>query len=967
MSKLTNSLRAVLMVVAIMTYAFVFAANKQQTVSQVTSAVVLTEAVDYHITSKEPFATAGSIDIQNADAAVVFDNIKPSTVISKYLSKVTANGVALSNNNNCRVSIYKHGSIVLPHSDLKNADGSAFYPLTVYTGDNFTGEATLYNGGNRRTNSKSFDFRSFKLKRGYMVTMANNTDGTGYSHCYIANHEDREVQLRKELAGKVGFFRIFRWQWPAKKGVSDLNGEAARSYMNASWFYTWGSGENARVDAEFVPQRHHENGIANGGEQKWAWPSFGEINGRDNTCTHVLGQNEPDNTSGGGEVNTYVSTIAKDLRGDGKGGTTTLMDVAHEFLYSGMRIGTFACCNPRTDWVTDYVNRCREANIRVDFVATHYYKGGQSPANCINDLKSLHNATGLPVWVTEWNNGANWTSEGGFNTDSYGWYNWGGSNDNKMNGVWLTDVLKRAENEPWLERLAVYHAVESKRELWNWGNNQPTEGGKVYAAYNSGFAYDDRNEYFMKWNHKAPKDLEVVYTASTKRSKLTWVSENGKQTDSVWIERKIDGEDRDFVPVHVLTPMNSGTFTYQDTLAGKTGLVTYRVKNFDSDGNKRMTGEATVMLGSSSGNDFIQYGSLTVANLEPISVEFSTPYAEDPAVFMGLCTNKNTTVYPTNLITTVSEKKFTYQMWAFEQGDQTLKSADEIPFMALPFGNHTFGKMDIEVGAVKVKSDTLEVKFTKPFPTGITPVVLAELEPTLKTSPYFVKVWDVTNEGFKTSIFYEGGESVRLAQTLNYAAITPGSEVIDGEKGILLSAGVNDNPLYGLSARPVYYTNNVFAEDGSVERVDTLRLEDPLIFATLQTYNYSAGTLLRSFSSITEKIDNVSYITGTRIRRMVDGAVEKAPANNKTTGDYAGWVTISSVDPTGEVGIENVVVSKSENPLNVEVINRCIYVKECNNFEVYTLSGTKVAANATQEPGIYLVRSGKQVAKVIVK
>ena len=181
MSKLTNSLRAVLMVVAIMTCVFVFAANKQQTVSQVSSAVVLTEAVDYHITSKEPFATAGSIDIQNADAAVVFDNIKPSTVISKYLSKVTANGVALSNNNNCRVSIYKHGSIVLPHSDLKNADGSAFYPLTVYTGDNFTGEATQYNGGNRRTNSKSFDFRSFKLKRGYMVTMANNTDGTGYS------------------------------------------------------------------------------------------------------------------------------------------------------------------------------------------------------------------------------------------------------------------------------------------------------------------------------------------------------------------------------------------------------------------------------------------------------------------------------------------------------------------------------------------------------------------------------------------------------------------------------------------------------------------------------------------------------------------------------------------------------------------------------------------------------------------
>ena len=43
------------------------------------------------------------------------------------------------------------------------------------------------------------------------------------------------------------------------------------------------------------------------------------------------------------------------------------------------------------------------------------------------------------------------------------------------------------------------------------------------------------------------------------------------------------------------------------------------------------------------------------------------------------------------------------------------------------------------------------------------------------------------------------------------------------------------------------------------------------------------------------------------------------------------------------------------------------YVKECDNFEGYTFSGTKVAANATQEPGIYLVRSGKQVAKIVVK
>ena len=111
------------------------AANKTQRVTQCATTVTLTEAVDYVITSTEPFSTAGTIDIANPDAAVIFENIRPSDVISKYLVKVTANGVALTNNSNCRVSIYRHGAIVLPHSDTKNADGTDFYPLTTYSGE----------------------------------------------------------------------------------------------------------------------------------------------------------------------------------------------------------------------------------------------------------------------------------------------------------------------------------------------------------------------------------------------------------------------------------------------------------------------------------------------------------------------------------------------------------------------------------------------------------------------------------------------------------------------------------------------------------------------------------------------------------------------------------------------------------------------------------------------------------------
>ena len=71
-----------------------YAQNTIKTVEQVVEAVTLTDAVDYTITSSStPFATAGSVDIQNPDAAVVFENIRPSVVISKYLSKITADNI----------------------------------------------------------------------------------------------------------------------------------------------------------------------------------------------------------------------------------------------------------------------------------------------------------------------------------------------------------------------------------------------------------------------------------------------------------------------------------------------------------------------------------------------------------------------------------------------------------------------------------------------------------------------------------------------------------------------------------------------------------------------------------------------------------------------------------------------------------------------------------------------------------
>ena len=51
---------------------------------------------------------------------------------------------------------------------------------------------------------------------------------------------------------------------------------------------------------------------------------------------------------------------------------------------------------------------------RCDFVVIHAYWGTNEAANAqawYNRLKAIYDATKRPIWITEWNNGASWTTE----------------------------------------------------------------------------------------------------------------------------------------------------------------------------------------------------------------------------------------------------------------------------------------------------------------------------------------------------------------------------------------------------------------------------------------------------------------------------------------------------------------------------------------------------------------------------
>ena len=198
--------------------------NSKTTVTQVTDSVAVTDNVDYIISGDTPFTDDGKVNIVNTDHAVLIINkVKPSVAISKWLKKVLINGEQAKNSTNCQVKLYKNGCIILPY-------GNTFKPLTTFTERNFEGESCnnygLGNtGGYMNTLTTALlnnRIRSFKLKRGYMVTFSTLSGGKGYSRCFIAADADLEIsELPAVLDQKISSYRVFKWYDAAKKQIAD--------------------------------------------------------------------------------------------------------------------------------------------------------------------------------------------------------------------------------------------------------------------------------------------------------------------------------------------------------------------------------------------------------------------------------------------------------------------------------------------------------------------------------------------------------------------------------------------------------------------------------------------------------------------------------------------------------------------------------------------------------------------------
>ncbi len=491
------------MVLALLLSAQLWAANTKETVEQVTTAVTLTDDVDYIITSSTPFADEGSVNIQNTDHAVlILAGVKPSKATNLLAKYVLINGQKAVNNTNCQLKMYNRGSIILPYAkDLK--------PLTVYSEQNFEGESCsdfgLENTGgymNTLTDKKLNNrIRSFRLKRGHMVTFSLREEGRGYSRCFIAADEDLEVaSLPAILDRSISSYRVFKWYDAGKPQLAAAAGDYnACGALNVTSTYTWSAGSSMLPDQECVAHQIYST-----------WPSPSSLGSATYTC-HMKTSNEPRNSA-----DDHPETLADILK------------VWENLMRTGMRL-----CSPSswdgsdywngTGFLKEFFDSIDARGWRCDIIDMHCYWAESNFAN----LKNWVNAVHRPIWISEWCWGASWNNNGSFASG--------------VTNTQVRDALRRIctslNGMDYVERYFYWNSERDPSRIYK--NGALTTAGQMYAQLDGGLAYNGKYDYVPKAPKQMdPEDLSVVFDKESGTANISWREYNGEMNEYIHLERR---------------------------------------------------------------------------------------------------------------------------------------------------------------------------------------------------------------------------------------------------------------------------------------------------------------------------------------------------------------------------------------------------------------------------------------------
>jgi len=393
-----------------------------------------------YLLDANPFNTISTINITSNDAWVFAANLNAATAVSTHIPRVKVNGNALVDMTNARITQYYNGCAISPYS-------STLAPLRVFDAANLNGTytdipvQTIYSG-NSIPSGMNNKIVSFKLKKGYMATLAVGVDGTGMSKVYIASETDLIVNaLPPALSGQVSFIRVLPWIWVNKKGTGKY-----LANPKSSWFYDWGLSASSLMDEEYAPMCWGKTGLDAPAEQN-SLISKKKI-------THIMSFNEADDCAGQ----------------SGQWGSLCVTDTAalwHRYaMKTGLRIVSPSCReHEEVGWLKSVNTIMVPAGTRMDVIGMHWYDWEglslASDANSIftrfkNRVVACYNYYKMPIWIDEFNaNPARSTA---------------------IQDAFLQLALPWLESTPYVERYAYFQTAANPGNFLDVNNNLTTTG-----------------------------------------------------------------------------------------------------------------------------------------------------------------------------------------------------------------------------------------------------------------------------------------------------------------------------------------------------------------------------------------------------------------------------------------------------------------------------------------------------------
>ena len=368
--------------------------------------------------------------------------------VSSISGSMLVNGSPAELDTNLRIAAYGMGTVVIPQ-------GLEFPALSLYPQENLAGDAQQIICYQKNTDQAFAGLGgkagSLVLKRGYMATLAENADGSGFSKNFVAQDHDVVIKsLPSALQEKLSFAKVFPWKWTAKKGIGGNFGEA----LGIAWYYNWSINSESSLNLEYVPIKQKKN-----------WPRLTQDWQRRGSV-HLLGFNEPDKKD---QAN---MTVDEAIAGWPR------------LLATGLRLGSPSTSDGGLKWLYQFMDRADKEGLRVDYVAVHYYRAVPDPgdgkaaaAQFKRFLQTIHDRTKRPLWVTEWNNGARWTKARAPNPQ-----------EQKRAVVAMMEMMEETE---FVERYALFNWGEPSRLLMQKGG-VITPAGEAYRDLPTNIGYQQK-------------------------------------------------------------------------------------------------------------------------------------------------------------------------------------------------------------------------------------------------------------------------------------------------------------------------------------------------------------------------------------------------------------------------------------------------------------------------------------------